>query len=157
MLFRSLTEGEAKLILKRPKRDGAGQQEESGSSKGGKRRKSDILNSRGLELFDRLRELRTEIAREEGVPPYMIFSDKTLVDMCVKQPFDRGEMLEVSGVGENKYARYGQRFLERIKSLTGGTKEKTYFGELDEAAVGEPVRGGSGAWGRSGRGRKHYR
>ena len=87
----------------------------------------------------------------------MIFSDKTLVDMCVKQPFDRGEMLEVSGVGENKYARYGQRFLERIKSLTGGTKEKTYFGELDEAAVGEPVRGGSGAWGRSGRGRKHYR
>ena len=154
---RELTEGEAKLILKRPKRDGAGQQEESGSSKGGKRRKSDILNSRGLELFDRLRELRTEIAREEGVPPYMIFSDKTLVDMCVKQPFDRGEMLEVSGVGENKYARYGQRFLERIKSLTGGTKEKTYFGELDEAAVGEPVRGGSGAWGRSGRGRKHYR
>ena len=64
---------------------------------------------------------------------------------------------KVSGVGENKYARYGQRFLERIKSLTGGTKEKTYFGELDEAAVGEPVRGGSGAWGRSGRGRKHYR
>ncbi len=142
---KELTEGDARLILKRPKRVGAkGQETDSG--KAGGRRKSDILNSRGLELFYMLRELRTQIAREEGVPPYMIFSDRTLVDMCVKQPFDRRELLEVTGVGENKYGRYGQRFLEKIREFTGETKEKTYFGELGEAAAGT-----EGASGRAGR------
>lgn len=98
-----------------------------------KKRKSDVLNSRGLELFEVLRGLRTEIAREEAIPPYMIFSDKTLVDMCVKIPFTKAEMLDVSGVGENKYEKYGERFIEQIREYTNGIKEKFYFGELTEA------------------------
>lgn len=101
-------------------------------SSGGLRR-SDILNSRGLELFEQLRMLRTEIAREKGLPPYIIFSDKTLVDMCVRAPLSREEMLRVSGVGENKFEQYGERFLDIIKEYTGGIREKFYFGELPEA------------------------
>lgn len=101
-------------------------------SAGGLRR-SDILNSRGMELFEQLRMLRTEIAREKGLPPYIIFSDKTLVDMCVRAPLSREEMLRVSGVGENKFEQYGERFLDIIKEYTGGIWEKFYFGELPEA------------------------
>ncbi len=99
---------------------------------GSRMRKSDILNSRGLELFERLRALRTETAREESVPPYIIFSDKTLVDMCVKVPFEKSEMLQVTGVGTNKYERFGERFLAAIRDYTGGVREKYYFGDAGE-------------------------
>lgn len=98
-------------------------------------RKSDILNSKGLELFGRLRLLRTEIAREESVPPYIIFSDKSLVDMCIKVPLNEKEMLSVNGVGENKYRRYGTRFLQAIKDYTGGKKEKFYFGNTGDSDI----------------------
>lgn len=52
---------------------------------------------------------------QEAVPPYIIFIDKTLIDMCVKLPEDRGTMLDVSGVGQAKYEKYGQRFLTAIR------------------------------------------
>jgi len=102
--------------------------------------RTDILNSRGLELFDGLRELRMAIAREEGVPPYLIFSDKTLVEMCIKLPADRKEMLRVSGVGENKAKKYGQRFADRILEFTGGQREKLHFGEIEEVLGGGSVK-----------------
>ncbi|MCM1087238.1 MAG: DNA helicase RecQ [Muribaculaceae bacterium] len=98
----------------------------------GKARRSDLLNSRGLELFEQLRELRTDIAKEEQMPPYIIFADKTLVDMCVKCPFTKSEMLQVIGVGENKFTRYGERFLGVIREYTGGVWEKFYFGEEED-------------------------
>ncbi|MEE0419177.1 MAG: DNA helicase RecQ [Lachnospiraceae bacterium] len=66
-------------------------------------------------LFERLRALRMEIARAEKVPPYIVFSDKTLVHMCIVKPGTRDEMLGVSGVGEFKYEKYGERFLECLK------------------------------------------
>ena len=75
------------------------------------------LTSAGFKLFDKLRELRLEIAREEGMPPYIIFSDKTLIDMAAKVPVSKSEMLAVSGVGENKYVKYGERFLELIEKI----------------------------------------
>ena len=70
------------------------------------------LTSSGYQLFERLKALRLKIAREEGMPPYIIFSDKTLIDMAAKMPHTKEEMLNVSGVGENKYAKYGKRFLD---------------------------------------------
>ena len=76
------------------------------------------LTSAGYKLFDKLRELRLEIAREEGMPPYIIFSDKTLIDMAAKIPTSKSEMLAVSGVGENKYVKYGDRFLGLIEKTT---------------------------------------
>lgn len=91
--------------------------------------RSDILNSKGLELFEQLRELRTIIAKEENMPTYIIFADKTLQDMCVKTPLTKEEMLKVAGVGENKYAHYGERFLDAIREYTGGVHEKFYVDE----------------------------
>ena len=76
---------------------------------------TEALTSAGFKLFDKLRALRMEIAREEHVPPYIIFSDKTLIDMAAKAPASREEMLNVSGVGEYKYAKYGTRFLSVIE------------------------------------------
>lgn len=77
-----------------------------------------VLNKEQEESFEILRALRAEIAREEKVPPYIVFSDKTLVQMCIDQPKDKAGMLEVSGVGEFKFEKYGERFLEVIRSWT---------------------------------------
>ena len=79
-----------------------------------KAKSTDVLTSAGYRLFERLRQLRLRIAKEEAMPPYIIFSDKTLIDMCVRVPGDQKEMLMVSGVGANKYSKYGERFLTEI-------------------------------------------
>ena len=65
-------------------------------------------------LFARLRALRRDIAQEIGKPPYIVFSDKTLRDMCAKRPASPEEFLAVNGVGENKLNLYGERFLAAI-------------------------------------------
>lgn len=62
-------------------------------------------------LFEALRNLRRDIAKEEKVAPYIIFSDKTLTHMCIVKPRTKEEMLTVSGVGEFKVEKYGERFL----------------------------------------------
>lgn len=67
-------------------------------------------------MFEALRTLRKEIATKQKVPPYLIFADKTLVDMCDKIPHTKAEMLEVSGVGEKKFEKYGEAFLQAIRS-----------------------------------------
>lgn len=64
-----------------------------------------------VEVYDRLRDLRTQIASEKGIPPYIVFSDKTLKDLSVKIPQDKEAMLEVHGIGEVKFERYGKEFL----------------------------------------------
>ena len=69
-------------------------------------------------LFERLRVLRKKIADEAGVPPFVIFSDKTLQDMCVKRPQTEEQFLEVHGVGANKRDKYGKAFLEEINRYT---------------------------------------
>ena len=66
------------------------------------------------ELFDHLRHLRKEIATREHVPPYVVFSDATLRDMCRVQPTTLDEMLDVKGIGEQKLRKYGQEFLNCI-------------------------------------------
>lgn len=66
-------------------------------------------------LFEKLRSLRMEIAKKEKVPPYIVFSDKTLLQMCRIRPKNKEEMMTVSGVGEMKYAKYGEAFLEALR------------------------------------------
>ena len=83
-----------------------------------KAKSTDALTGAGYQLFEKLRQLRLVIAKEEGMPPYIIFSDKTLIDMCAKHPENEEEMLGVSGVGENKLHKYGQRFLDEIAAFT---------------------------------------
>lgn len=88
--------------------------EPEGQPKRHGRKSTDFLTKAGYELFEVLRQLRLTIAREEGMPPYIIFSDKTLIDMSIKAPRDRAAMLNVSGVGEAKYEKYGERFIEAV-------------------------------------------
>ena len=85
---------------------------------------TDGLTSAGSELFEVLRKIRMEIARENGVPPYIVFNDKTLIDMCVKLPATEEEFLEVSGVGENKRKKYGRQFLDAIAEFQQKKEEK---------------------------------
>ena len=103
---------------------GSGKKGRKQTGKAGKRSSSstgkkstDSLTSAGYELFERLKALRMIIAREEGMPPYIVFSDKTLIDMCEKLPLNAEAMLEVSGVGQNKLMKYGQRFVNEIDTF----------------------------------------
>jgi len=66
------------------------------------------------ELFEVLRQLRRELSRKEGIPPYQIFSDATLEEMAAKRPLLDSELIEISGVGEKKLKRYGNFFMDKI-------------------------------------------
>lgn len=66
------------------------------------------------ELFEILREIRQDLAKENNVPPYVIFGDGTLKEMAVKYPINKEQMLNISGVGEIKYSKYGEMFEEAI-------------------------------------------
>jgi ATP-dependent DNA helicase RecQ len=70
-------------------------------------------------LFEALRELRKELARRDGVPPFVIFSDATLAEMGATRPRDEQELLAINGVGQVKLERYGQDFLALLAELAG--------------------------------------
>ena len=76
--------------------------------------KDEDVNS---EIFEKLRTLRAHIAKEENKPAYIIFGDKTLKEMAKILPKNKEEMLHVSGVGEVKFERYGEQFLELFREL----------------------------------------
>ena len=74
-------------------------------------------------LFQALRKLRTKIAEEKHVPPYVVLTDAALRDMSAKRPHSRENMLLVSGVGEAKMKAYGERFLQEIAKFEKGEKK----------------------------------
>lgn len=74
------------------------------------------LVSHNKDLFEKLRALRKEISHKLGVPPFIVFSDAALKDMCIKYPMTKKEFLRVTGVGEVKAEKYGDVFIEAIKS-----------------------------------------
>ena len=84
------------------------QQEKINSSK---------LTGSDADLYDVLRELRADLAREAGVPPFVIFSNATLADMAEKKALTTSQFKKVSGVGEIKAAWYGSPFLKRIRKF----------------------------------------
>ena len=71
------------------------------------------------QLFEILRVLRKRLADDENVPPFVIFSDATLKEMCRYYPTNQASMLQIKGVGETKYAKYGQSFIEAITKYVG--------------------------------------
>ncbi len=73
------------------------------------------LESADQPLFDALRALRKSLADERGVPPYVIFHDKTLYEMIASLPTNLSEMADISGVGEQKLERFGESFLSVIR------------------------------------------
>ena len=80
-------------------------------------------------LFEVLRQLRTDLAADAGVPPYVVFSDATLKEMSRNRPKDRLALLQIKGVGQSKLDKYGEMFLQSIQnfqeSATQSDSEKT--------------------------------
>lgn len=74
------------------------------------------LSTEDQELFEQLRSLRARLAKEQNVPPYVIFPDKTLTEMVIARPHTSSQLLEISGVGQTKLERYGEAFLNEIRS-----------------------------------------
>lgn len=109
-LARPVLRGETALMLAEPRIH-------SGKTKVNVSRIFDTNYDR--DLFAKLRRLRKSVADEENTPPYVIFSDATLIEMCELTPLTADEMLAVNGVGHRKLARFGQAFLQTIKQHVG--------------------------------------
>lgn len=75
------------------------------------------LSEEGRALYEELKKLRAFLASLEGIPGYMVFSDKVLLDMCIKRPKSKSEMLKIDGMGHRKYENYGYRFLYAIETF----------------------------------------
>ncbi|NRD78011.1 DNA helicase RecQ [Bacillus sp. BRMEA1] len=84
-------------------------------------------------LFEALRDVRKRIADEEKVPPFVIFSDAALKDMCAKLPKTNEEFLQVSGVGEHKLQKYGLEFIQAIRTFC--EEHPDYKSELEDEPV----------------------
>ncbi|MHB8131820.1 MAG: DNA helicase RecQ [Mobilitalea sp.] len=110
-----IMEGDHTVIMKLAKKQELVKKEKK-VKKLAKGRKGKSYTELDQELFELLRNLRTEIAKEEKVPPYIVFSDKTLAELCYAKPETEEAMLLVSGVGKFKLDKYGERFMEVIKS-----------------------------------------
>jgi len=82
----------------------------------GKRKSGPLaeLDEDDRRLFETLRELRKQLAREQNVPPYVIFGDAALLEMCRERPLDEQQFLNINGVGQVKLKRHGAVFLEAI-------------------------------------------
>lgn len=87
------------------------------------------------ELFEQLKAVRADVARRDGVPPYIVFSDATLMDMAVRMPADLDAMLAVNGVGEKKAVRYGRGFIAAIRKFAGLASGRQQGSSLRETLV----------------------
>ncbi len=99
-----------RIILKLPK------EQERTDSKNTEKKKKSAANAKYPDLFEQLRKYRYELAQKEHVPPYIIFSDKTLKEMSTFLPVDKNAMLEINGIGKVKFDKYGEGFMEIIRS-----------------------------------------
>ncbi|MEG6520681.1 DNA helicase RecQ [Desulfotomaculum sp. 1211_IL3151] len=84
-------------------------------------RKKELVNETDNSLFEQLRKMRKEISQRNNVPPYIVFSDGTLREMCKHCPTDEREMLTIKGVGQAKLEQYGQDFLKIIRDFVGAS------------------------------------
>lgn len=125
------------------------EEEETYVETGKKRKKAAQLaglNELGAALFEKLRSVRTELAAEKSVPPYIICSDKTLKDMCAKLPRDKEQLADVYGMGEQKIQNYGESFVTAVNSFvadnpnpsgsTSGERPQTVLSDEEAAETG---------------------
>jgi ATP-dependent DNA helicase RecQ len=121
---RPVLKGETLVVLGLP-RDVAKVEEKT-------RRKSGVGEGIHRALFEELRALRKQMADASGVPPFVVFSDATLVEMSASRPRDERELLSVTGVGEHKLRKYGQQFLAAIDDYRSRTAPG---GDIDELSL----------------------
>ena len=125
------------------------EEEETYVETGKKRKKAAQLaglNELGAALFEKLRSVRTELAAEKSVPPYIICSDKTLKDICAKLPRDKEQLADVYGMGEQKIQNYGEAFVTAVNSFvadspnpsgsTSGERLQTVLSDEEAAETG---------------------
>ena len=125
------------------------EEEETYVETGKKRKKAAQLaglNELGAALFEKLRSVRTELAAEKSVPPYIICSDKTLKDICAKLPRDKEQLVDVYGMGEQKIQNYGEAFVTAVNSFvadnpnpsgsTSGERPQTVLSDEEAAETG---------------------
>ena len=125
------------------------EEEETYVETGKKRKKAAQLaglNELGAALFEKLRSVRTELAAEKSVPPYIICSDKTLKDICAKLPRDKEQLANVYGMGEQKIQNYGEAFVTAVNSFvadnpnpsgsTTGERPQTVLSDEEAAETG---------------------
>ena len=105
------TESPKPVVLKLPK------QQEREESRSKKQKRKAGGETRYPQLFEILRQKRYQMAQKAHIPPYIIFSDKTLREMSTYLPVSQEEMLEINGVGNNKYQKYGKVFSDIIKEF----------------------------------------
>ena len=86
------------------------------------------------DLFEQLRDLRKKLASEQGVPPYVIFTDRTLHEMAHFFPATETELLQLTGVGEKRAAQYGKRFMAAIQAFREAHPDTTPLGSLSMQA-----------------------
>ncbi|CTQ44388.1 DNA helicase RecQ [Roseibium aggregatum] len=113
---RSVLRGDEKLALRKD-RSAAGLKRTSSSRTASI---ADELDHEDRLLFERLRRLRTQIARDQGVPPYVVFTDATLAGISAARPVTEDALLAVSGVGQSKLEKYGEAFLELVEAFEAG-------------------------------------
>lgn len=125
------------------------EEEETYVETGKKRKKAAQLaglNELGAALVEKLRSVRTELAAEKSVPPYIICSDKTLKDICAKLPRDKEQLADVYGMGEQKIQNYGEAFVTAVNSFvadnpnpsgsTTGERPQTVLSDEEAAETG---------------------
>jgi ATP-dependent DNA helicase RecQ len=115
---RALLKGEATIDLAMPR-------PVAKKAKKKKRKSAAIvadLSSADQALFAMLRNVRAQLANTQGVPPYMVFGDKTLKQMAQEKPGTAEAFLSISGVGESKLEKYGSLFMEAMAAYEGGTE-----------------------------------
>lgn len=125
------------------------EEEETYVETGKKRKKAAQLaglNELGAAMFEKLRSVRTELAAEKSVPPYIICSDKTLKDICAKLPRDKEQLADVYGMGEQKIQNYGEAFVTAVNSFvadnpnpsgsTTGERPQTVLSDEEAAETG---------------------
>ncbi|WP_099204159.1 DNA helicase RecQ [Scatolibacter rhodanostii] len=130
----NVLKGKVSLEMKLPKEVKSKVKENAKTRKSG----TAILPPDREELFNSLKILRKQIADVQGVPPFVIFYDKALIEMCVQLPESEKQFLDISGVGDAKLAKYGERFLQIIKEYK---KEKSIKTEpIMSKSVGQKSR-----------------
>ncbi len=96
--------------------------------------------SENNELFETLRNLRKQMATDAGVPPYFIFPDSTLKEMSLRYPLNKEQIFEISGVGQVKYERYGEKFLGVINDYVINNNIEVNWAEKTEVKESHVVK-----------------
>ncbi|MEI7998262.1 MAG: DNA helicase RecQ [Candidatus Omnitrophota bacterium] len=109
----NLTQGSYELLSNKRPFEGYLLQEDTTPSKVARFRQSEAYDTT---LFEKLRSKRKELADKMGLPPYIVFSDKSLIDMCHRKPKTKADFSEVFGVGEQKLEKFSSTFLQVINS-----------------------------------------